>query len=98
MILSDIISENEFSSSIEAINMFFNEMVRLKIYEDKHLVNLREFRIYIAKKSVGYQGVVSEDIKNDLYYFLEFDRFDTDDYIKDAADLVLDDICARIAD
>lgn len=98
MVLSDMVSQNDFTSSIEWLNLFFNEMLRLKIYDDKHLNNLREFRMYIAQKSISYEWEISEDIKMDLFYFLEFDRFGTDDEIRKEADRVLVEICKMIED
>ena len=57
---------------------------------------LREFRIYLAKKSIAFEGEVSENLKTDLFYFMDFERFNTDDYIKKSADEVLTKICHKI--
>lgn len=97
-LMDDLIKEWWFVSELESLNLFFNEMVRLKIYDDEHLSKLREFRIYIAKKSIWYEWRVSEDMKSDLYYFLEFDRFKLDSYVRDMADRVLNKICQMITD
>jgi len=53
--IDELVKSNYLTSSIEALNIFFTEMIRLKVYEDKHLSNLREFRMYIAKKSIGME-------------------------------------------
>jgi len=96
MQLYDLVEKNVLTSSVEALNIFFNEMIKLKIYTDENLVNIREFRIYIAKKSIAMVGALSEDLKNDLYYFLDFERFNTDEYMKKKADEVLNYICGQI--
>ena len=96
MQLYDLVEKNVLTSSVEALNIFFNEMIKLKIYTDENLVNIREFRIYIAKKSIAMVGALSEDLKNDLYYFLDFGRFNTDEYMKKKADEVLNYICEQI--
>jgi len=96
MQLYDLVEKNVLIGSVEALNIFFNEMIKLKIYTDENLVNIREFRIYIAKKSIAMVGALSEDLKNDLYYFLDFGRFNTDEYMKKKADEVLNYICGQI--
>ena len=96
MQLYDLVEKNVLIGSVEALNIFFNEMIKLKIYTDENLVNIREFRIYIAKKSIAMVGALSEDLKNDLYYFLDFERFNTDEYMKKKADEVLNYICGQI--
>ena len=96
MQLYNLVEKNVLTSSVEALNIFFNEMIKLKIYTDENLVNIREFRIYIAKKSIAMVGALSEDLKNDLYYFLDFERFNTDEYMKKKADEVLNYICEQI--
>jgi len=96
MQLYNLVEKNVLIGSVEALNIFFNEMIKLKIYTDENLVNIREFRIYIAKKSIAMVGALSEDLKNDLYYFLDFERFNTDEYMKKKADEVLNYICGQI--
>ena len=41
---------------------------------------------------------MSEDLKTDLFYFLDFGRFNTDDYVKQKADKTLNIICKKIED
>ena len=96
MQLYNLVEKNVLIGSVEALNIFFNEMIKLKIYTDENLVNIREFRIYIAKKSIAMVGALSEDLKNDLYYFLDFERFNTDEYMEKKADEVLNYICEQI--
>jgi len=96
MQLYNLVEKNVLIGSVEALNIFFNEMIKLKIYTDENLVNIREFRIYIAKKSIAMVGALSEDLKNDLYYFLDFERFNTDEYMEKKADEVLNYICGQI--
>ncbi|HPC34084.1 MAG TPA: hypothetical protein PLP73_00330 [Candidatus Absconditabacterales bacterium] len=81
---------------VELLNNFLAVMVKLKIYSDEQLVNIREFRIYVSKKSIEFDGDVSGDMKSDLYNFLDFGRFNTDDYIIKKADEVLNKICSAI--
>jgi len=94
--LQALVAELELSSGVEALNKFFNEMVKFKIYDDEKLVNVREFRIYVAKKSIAMQNASSEDLKTDLYYFLDFWRFDTYEYVVKKADETLNYICDQI--
>lgn len=93
-----LLKENSITSEIEALNMFYNEMARLKIYDDETLVKLREFRIFIAQKSIAFSSdeLTDENLKNDLYYFLNFDRFNIDEEIIKDADETLNEICRMI--
>lgn len=95
--LLKLTESTQLSSPVECINIFFNEMVKFKIYNDEKLVNIREFRIYIAKKSIAMEWALSEDLKTDLYYFLDFWRFNTDEYIIKKADQTLNYICNKIS-
>lgn len=95
--LTTLVTITEIQSSVEWLNIFFNETIRLKVYEDENLAALREFRMYIAQKSIEYQWKISSDMKMDLYYFLEFDRFNSDNWVKKEADKVLNKICSLIS-
>lgn len=94
--LKAVLDLHEGTSPIEMLNTFFKEMVRLSVRNDEDQIKLREFRIYLAKKSVAFEGEISSDLKRDLFSFLEFDRFSADDYVKKRADEVLDYICGAI--
>lgn len=96
--IRELSSKYEWTTEIELLNTFFKEMVRLSVYDDEQLVALREFRIFIAKKSIAYEWDVSEDLKTDLFYFLDFWRFNTDDYVKNKANETLNIICKKIED
>lgn len=95
-VLAQAIIDAEVASEIEALNVFFQEMIHNKIWEDEQLSKLREFRIYIAKKSISFDNEISSDLRNDLRFFLEFDRFNTDNYIKKRANEEMDRICNEI--
>jgi hypothetical protein len=98
--ISKLLVESGIGSEIEALNIFYNEMAKLKIYDDETLVKLREFRIYIAQKSIAFSSdeLTDENMKNDLHYFLDFGRFNTDDEIIKEADKTLTEICQMIQD
>lgn len=92
----ELCKEYSWSSEIELLNTFFKEMVRLSVYNDEQLVWLREFRIYLAKKSIVFEWDVSDDLKRDLFSFLDFWRFNTDEYVIKKADDCLNIICRMI--
>lgn len=96
--IGNLLAETGLVSEIEALNRFFEEMVRNAIYEDRQLAIIREFRIFIAKKSVAFEGEISSDLYADLFYFLEFERFCSDNYIKERAKKTLETICTMIKD
>jgi len=97
-LLDWVSSKYDWVNHIGLLNTFFKEVVRLRIFSDEDLVALREFRVYVAKKTIEFEWNISDNLKNDLYYFLQFDRFNTDSYVKDKADKVLDKICWMIED
>jgi hypothetical protein len=54
-LLKDLLVVTELESEIDVLNRFFEEMVRNSVYLDQDLVALREFRIFIAKKSIAFE-------------------------------------------
>lgn len=91
-LLKDVNSESE----IDILNRFFEEMARNAIYNDEDLVKLREFRVYIARKTISFDAEIGSDLYNDLYYFLDFGRFSIDDYVIGKAKETLNRICQKI--
>jgi len=96
IMMQAIVDKHELDSNVELLNLFFNEMIRLSVYNDEKLVNLREFRIYIAKKSIAMRWDITNNLKHDLFHFLDFGRFNTSDYVRKKADEVLNKICIMI--
>lgn len=94
--ISEISKKYSDTSWIELLNTFFKEMVRMWVYNDEKLVSLREFRVFIAKKSIWFEWDISSDIKTDLFNYLDFGRFNTDNYVKQRANETLDVIVDMI--
>lgn len=84
--------------AVELFNTFLSEVAKYKIYKDEDLSYVREFRIYLSKRTIEFTEEYSWDLKNDLYSFLEFDRFNTDEFVKQKADETLNYICHQIDD
>lgn len=83
--------------AVELFNSFLSEVAKYKIYKDEDLSYVREFRVYLSKKNIGFDDEdYSWDLKTDLYWFLEFDRFNTDEFVKQQADKTLNYICREI--
>ena len=84
-------------SAVELFNSFLAEAAKYKIYKDEDLSYVREFRVYLSKRNIGFDDEeYSWDLKTDLYSFLEFDRFNTDEFVKEQADKTLNYICREI--
>lgn len=94
--IKNLSDKYDWCSEIELLNTFFKEMVRLSVYTDEQLSNLREFRIFLARKSITFDGDVSDDLKSDLFSFLDFGRFNTDEHVKKKANETLKEICKMI--
>lgn len=93
--IKEIVDKYEHPA-VELFNNFLSEVAKYKIYSDEDLSYVREFRVYLSKRTIEFDEDYSWDLKNDLYSFLEFDRFNTDEFVKQKADETLNYICKQI--
>ena len=78
-------------------NIFLNECVELKIYDDKDLRELKDYKyFFFSKKQKIQPNSETRWLESDLYSFFEMDRYDEERVWKWEVDKLIKEIADRI--